>query len=165
MVLNALEMDPGRTWKGIWRWYTDEMLECCGPLSVIKERGITLDQLAHLSRCHGLSPEAHRFDQGSLESFEADLRRTATEAGLHMVVSFGREALGQTGIGHFSPIGAYNVQRRLVLVLDVARFKYPPYWVPVDKLWTAMGPIDGETGLPRGYVMLRRSAVHITGCP
>jgi len=26
-------------------------------------------------------------------------------------------------------------QRGLVLVLDVARFKYPPHWVPLDTLW------------------------------
>lgn len=165
MVLNALEVDPGRTWKGIWRWYTDEMLECCGPLATIREHGITLDQFVRLSQCHGLSPEAYRYDQSSLESFEEGLRKTATVSGLHMVVSFGREALGQTGIGHFSPIGAYNIQRRLALVLDVARFKYPPYWVPVDKLWAAMKPVDGETGLPRGYIMLRRTATRITGCP
>jgi Phytochelatin synthase len=27
MVLNALSVDPGRTWKGVWRWYADEMLD------------------------------------------------------------------------------------------------------------------------------------------
>lgn len=26
MVLNALAMDPGRVWKGIWRWYHEELV-------------------------------------------------------------------------------------------------------------------------------------------
>ena len=34
MALNALAIDPGKTWKGVWRWYAEEMLECCAPLEV-----------------------------------------------------------------------------------------------------------------------------------
>ena len=26
MVLNALHVDPGRMWKGPWRWFSEEML-------------------------------------------------------------------------------------------------------------------------------------------
>ncbi len=78
------------------------------------------------------------------------------QAGTHMIVSFSRPSLGQTGVGHFSPIGAYNSARSLVLILDVARFKYPPYWVDARLLWDAMAPIDGDTGHPRGYILLQR---------
>ena len=28
MVLNALNHDPKRTWKGVWRWVTEETLQC-----------------------------------------------------------------------------------------------------------------------------------------
>lgn len=28
MVLNALKVDPNRTWKGVWRWYSEEVLHC-----------------------------------------------------------------------------------------------------------------------------------------
>ena len=28
MVLNALKVDPHRTWKGVWRWYSEEVLHC-----------------------------------------------------------------------------------------------------------------------------------------
>jgi len=38
----------------------------------------------------------------------------------------------------------------MVLVLDVARFKYPPHWVPLTLLWEAMSTIDQATGLRRG---------------
>ena len=57
----------------------------------------------------------------------------------------------QTGTGHFSPIGGYHVGRDMALILDVARFKYPPHWVPLPLLWEAMGSVDVATGRPRGY--------------
>ena len=34
MVLNSLSVDPGRVWKGPWRWYHENMLDCCVPLQV-----------------------------------------------------------------------------------------------------------------------------------
>src|SRR5687768_17865140 len=51
VALNALEIDPGRVWKGPWRWYGEELLDCCLPLDQIRERGITLEELACLARC------------------------------------------------------------------------------------------------------------------
>lgn len=57
----------------------------------------------------------------------------------------------QTGTGHFSPIGGYHAERDMVLILDVARFKYPPHWVPLSLLWEAMESIDESTGRHRGY--------------
>lgn len=41
----------------------------------------------------------------------------------------------------------------MALILDVARFKYPPHWVPVPLLWEAMNTIDEATGLHRGYIV------------
>jgi len=51
-----------------------------------------------------------------------------------LIASYDRASLGQTGNGHFSPIGGYHMERDLVLVLDVARFKYPPHWVSAERL-------------------------------
>lgn len=165
MVLNAMEVDPGRTWKGVWRWYSDEMLECCSPLDLVKEKGLTFDQFICLAKCHGLDVTSYRHDQSSLGQFKDNLQRTSTEPGLYMVVAFSRQSLGQTGTGHFSPIGAYHTNREFCLVLDVARFKYPSYWAPIDRIWKAMEQIDPDTGHPRGYVMLKLANPRITGCP
>jgi Phytochelatin synthase len=57
----------------------------------------------------------------------------------------------QTGTGHFSPIGGYHAGKDMALLLDVARFKYPPHWVPLCLLWEAINTVDNSTGLPRGY--------------
>ena len=55
---------------------------------------------------------------------------------------------------HISPIGAYDAANDRVLVMDVDREWYVPYWVPAAKLLEAMlkpagpdqGPLAGETG-------------------
>ena len=49
---------------------------------------------------------------------------------------------------------------RLILFLLMIfknRFKYPPYWVPLKKLWDAMCVVDKATGNPRGYFVVKSS--------
>jgi hypothetical protein len=62
MVLNALEVDPGRIWKGPWRWYTESMLDCCLPLHIIKQSGINLQQFVCLAECNRLDTRLVRAD-------------------------------------------------------------------------------------------------------
>lgn len=45
----------------------------------------------------------------------------------------------------------------LVLLLDVARFKYPPHWISLPLLYEAMKPHDVVTGKPRGYFLIAKS--------
>jgi len=71
-----------------------------------------------------------------------------------IVVSFGRAGLGQTGEGHYSPLAAYHEDSDKVLVLDVARFKYQPYWVSVQDLYNAMALEDPVSHQPRGWYLL-----------
>ena len=158
VVLNALAIDPGRIWRGVWRWYGEEMLDCCQTLSAIKETGITLEEFVCISRCNGAKVTAYRYMERSLDEFRQDVKRiTSTAYGIHMVAAYSRKILGQTGDGHFSPIAGYHPQKDLVLLLDVARFKYPPHWVPSFLLWQAFEPPDPETNRSRGYVLLQKT--------
>ena len=52
MAFNALAIDPERLWKGAWRWFAEDMLDCCLPLAEIRERGLSIDELACLARCN-----------------------------------------------------------------------------------------------------------------
>ncbi len=157
VALNALGVDPGRLWRGPWRWYSEELLDCCLPLDAVRERGVTLEQFACLARCNGARADTRRPGDTTLDAFRADLLTAATSPdGPVLAVSYSRKALGQTGDGHFSPVAGVHAGRDLALVLDVARFKYPPHWVPVPLLWEAMKPHDTATGRSRGWVMLRR---------
>ena len=60
MVLNALGVDPARTWKGVWRWYAESLLDCCRSLEEVQRDGISFDELLCLADCHGLAVESWR---------------------------------------------------------------------------------------------------------
>jgi glutathione gamma-glutamylcysteinyltransferase len=154
VALNALGIDPGRLWKGPWRWFAEELLDCCVPLSEVRERGLDLEELGCLARCNGADVELRHADPSDADAFREAVR-AATTGGTVLVASYDRRALDQTGSGHFSPIGGYHAERDLVLVLDVARFKYPPHWVPIEQLFRAMQSIDPATGRARGWMVLR----------
>jgi glutathione gamma-glutamylcysteinyltransferase len=159
-ALNALGIDPGRRWKGSWRWFSEELLDCCKPLDEVRRSGITLDDAACLARCSGADASVQRAGQASVDAFRADLRAAATAAdGPVVIVNYSRSAVGQTGTGHFSPIGGFDAATDQALVLDTARFKYPPHWMPVELLFAAMQERDADTGETRGWLLLRKRAV------
>ena len=156
MTLNALSVDPGIAWKGVWRWWDEAKLDCCIDLDDVKKVGITLDEFACLAKCQGLRVTARRpSESASCAQFRDDVRKAISSGGTSIIdVSYDRSALGQAGSGHFSPLGAYHESTDSVLVLDVARFKYPPHWVGVERMYDAMLRCDKSTEKPRGWVML-----------
>ncbi|OMP11135.1 Phytochelatin synthase [Corchorus olitorius] len=156
IVLNALAIDPGRTWKGPWRWFDDSMLDCCEPLEKIKTQGITFGKVACLAVCNGAQVETFRADQSCLEDFRKHVISCTSSDDCHLIVSYHRAAFKQTGTGHFSPIGGYHAGKDMVLILDVARFKYPPHWVPLPLLWEGMNTIDKATGHHRGFMVISK---------
>lgn len=155
VALNALSIDPGRLWKGTWRWFSEELLDCCVSLEEVRGRGVVVDEFACLARCNGAEVEVRRADRSNLEDWRSALAIAASGNAV-VVASYDRAALGQTGSGHFSPIGGYHFGRDLALILDVARFKYPPHWVSAESLWRAMQAIDPSTGSARGWLVIRR---------
>nr|CCA21228.1 glutathione gammaglutamylcysteinyltransferase putati [Albugo laibachii Nc14] len=156
MCLNALQIDPGRLWKGTWRWYSEELFDCCTSLSVAREKGISLSEFLCLAKCHGVQTEEYRASKAlKLEEFRSLVKRCCSDSSEIMVLNYSRVVLGQTGGGHFSPIGGYHADQDMVLLLDVARFKYPPHWVKLSLIFEAMQQIDKSIGLPRGLVILK----------
>jgi len=153
LVLNALNVDPKKIWKGAWRWYSDDMLQCCSPKEQMQKNGITFDQFACLAKCH-CNVVVKRAANVTYEEFLNDLKKITAASDQHMVISFSRKTLGQTGDGHFSPIGGFHPKSNMALVLDTARFKYPSYWCSAEVLYESLMPIDKETGHSRGYFLL-----------
>nr|ACT87974.1 phytochelatin synthase isoform 3 [Sesbania rostrata]ACT87977.1 phytochelatin synthase isoform 3 [Sesbania rostrata] len=156
MVLNALAIDPGRKWKGPWRWFDESMLDRCEPLEKIKVRGISFGKLVCLAHCAGAKVEAFHASHSSIDDFRKYVMKCSTSDDCHVISSYHRGALKQTGTGHFSPIGGYHVGKDMALILDVARFKYPPHWVPLTLLWEGMNYVDESTGQSRGFMLISR---------
>ena len=155
VALNALGIDPGRLWKGPWRWFAEDLLECCVPLSEVQKRGLDIDELSCLARCNGAEVDVTRAEDQNVGAWREAIAM-ASRGHAVVIAAYDRGAMAQTGGGHYSPIRGFHAARDLALVLDVARFKDPPHWVPAEQLWRAMRPIDSATGRSRGWIVLRR---------
>lgn len=136
-------------------------------LETIKKTGITFGTFACLARCQGLTVETKLGSELSIEAFRAAVQMACVENvslggdddidtsnNKFLAVSYSRKTVGQTGSGHFSPIAAYDEASDQILVLDTARFKYGPHWLPLKTMFDALQPIDPETGKSRGYALL-----------
>ena len=128
----------------------------------MKETGITFGTFACLAKCQGLVVDAVYGSNSTVEDFRRVVKRTCMDPSSSqqhtpasfLVVSYTRKVIGQTGTGHFSPIGAYDEASDHVLVLDTARFKYGPHWIPLQLMFDALLPKDPDTGKSRGYMVL-----------
>lgn len=61
----------------------------------------------------------------TLDQLRSIVSTTLANKNERIIVDFDRRVLDQKGSGHFSPVGAYDTATDSVLVLDVAKFKYP----------------------------------------
>lgn len=170
MVLNALNFDPKRIWKGSWRWVSEDMLHCeskalCGHTEEkVRKDGMSFAEFETLARCHGVGIQGFRAchpaniscgSQGFKKFYDTvETISRSDKNDVFLVTNFSRKHLSQTGDGHFSPIAAFHKEAGYVLVLDVARFKYPPYWVKIEDMWDSMAAIDKATNKPRGYFLI-----------
>lgn len=160
-------IDPGTQWKGPWRFFDESTLKTCdkrkpkdNPLDKVIDQGMTFEEFLYMAECNGASVVPFRASDSSLSQFNSAILASCTRHldDLRLVCSYNRSTLQQTGTGHFSPIAGYHCERNLVLLLDVARFKYPSHWISVELLWKSMSTIDNSTGKTRGFYLLSRWA-------
>lgn len=119
--------------------------------------GLGLEQAGKALACH-VSDEwdvtvrevdpAHR----SLSNVRFDLSAALIDPDARVMINYDRKGLGQLGGGHFSPLGAYDKSTDSFLILDVAKYKYPPVWVGANTLFSAMATVDkcGTWDYPQG---------------
>jgi hypothetical protein len=84
------------------------------------------------------------------------LRRSLADPEDRLLVNYHRQGIGQAGGGHISPLAAFDEASDKVLILDVARYRYPAIWAPVAQLLQAMQMTDRDSGRSRGLVLIRR---------
>lgn len=163
MVLNSLAVPaPAVPGYGRYRFWTQENVfevpagRQVVSAEVVRRQGMTLAELAALLSSHGVKAEAIHGDQLSLEQFRALLRTNLSQPGDRLLANYLRPSLGQAGGGHIAPLAAFHAPSDRVLILDVARYRYPSVWVPVADLWKAIRTVDSTSGRSRGLVTIRR---------
>lgn len=186
MVLNTLAIKPRDAWgnhcRGTWR--EDSMMAQFNmDVDEVKEVGITFSTFVNLAKFQRVQVDEVYGSESTVEEFRSIVRKVCCNAfedystsslsfssdnslseqsvpdqlKKYLVVSYFRQTLGQTGTGHFSPIGAYDEELDQVLILDTARFKYSPHWVSLDLLFEAMLPLDPDSNKSRGYMLIWRN--------
>ena len=115
--------------------------------------GLSLQQTAELLRCHlnaaaGWSVTAQQLDDThlTLSKMRYDMKNALADPSSRIIVNYHRAVAGQVGSGHFSPVGAYHSGTDSFLILDMARYKYPPVWISADVLYQSMKTYDSCGG-------------------
>jgi len=162
MVLNALEVpSPTLPFAYPYKKFDQENIFNSAVLAIkpanrIMADGLTLEQLSALLATFGMKVETHHADTTPLDRFRELAVNTLKAKDHYIVVNFSRVALGQVGDGHISPLAAYHQKTDRFLMLDVARYKYPPAWVAAEDLWKAMNTEDVGAKAKRGFVIVSR---------
>ena len=165
MILNSLkvpapsvpEYEPYKTFTqdNVLDERTDKVL----PRSVLMEIGMTLDQIGGILTTQPVKAEVHHAAESSLEEFRKAAISYLNQPGRYVIVNYLRKAIQQEKGGHISPLAAYDAESDRFLILDVARYKYPPVWVKASELFDAMNTTDSDNnGLTRGYVLISGAA-------
>jgi len=166
MVLNALgvpappvpEYAPYRTFTqdNVLTPDTDAVL----PRDVLARQGMTLDQVGGILATQPVKAEVHHASMSSVDEFRKLASACLGEPGHFVIVNYLRKALGEQTGGHISPLAAYDAKADRFLILDVARYKYPPVWVKATDIFDAMNTPDSQNGdKTRGFVLVTAATV------
>jgi Phytochelatin synthase len=164
MVLNALPLEaPVDAEIAPWRLFTQDNI--FGPgvaeqltAKFVGQGGLTIEQLVLLLEGNHAAAKPTFAKASTLEAFRAEASRALGERGQFVLVDFLRSELGQDTGAHWSPLAAWHAGSDRFLVLDVARFRYPPYWVKAEDLFRAMATDDLDSGRSRGWVTVTAAA-------
>lgn len=116
--------------------------------------GYQLRQLDEMLRAHGLLTRLVVVDEARTEAqVRADLIDNLQHAGDYVLVNYRRDAIGQRGGAHISPLGAYDIKTDAFLIMDVNPSNAGWVWVPVATLIKGMRTFD--TVENRGYILIQ----------
>jgi len=163
MVVNALQLQaPAVPEYDPYHTFTQDNLldaktEAILPRAVLAERGMTLDQIGGLLTSLSLKAEVVHASDTTLDAFRDMARAHLSKPGQFIIANYLRKAMGQEKGGHISPLAAYDKLTDRFLILDVARYKYPPVWVTAADLFTAMKTTDSDNqNRTRGFVLISK---------
>jgi len=164
LALNYLDVPPPH-YTGIFKWWSEGKLLDLYPQIKAKidldPPGTTMGELECIAADMGLHVNTVTAVGKEKAKFRDVLQSVTLGANYQkqiLLVNYHRMLVGQAGSGHWSPIAAYAPFADRVLIMDVARYKWPPHWVRTDDLIRAMDTADvvGDTKEPRGWMLLEK---------
>ena len=162
VALNALNVDPPtEPAHAPYKMYTQNniftpaVLKITTPTNVNK-RGVNLTELEKMLGDYPVKALMYRTNDTSYKEFKESAMHALKTGKGYVIVNFDRRTMGEKGGGQFSPIAAYDATTNRFLIVDVARYMYPPVWVNGLDLWHAMKAVDTRTHEPRGFVIISK---------
>ncbi|WP_208760387.1 phytochelatin synthase family protein [Mesorhizobium intechi] len=161
-VLNSLEIkrpSPPRLYP--WGLFTQDLVftpenQKIKSYAMVEEDGLVLEQINAFLINLGVKAEFHHADTIDVSKLRQLIKDTLADPNKRLIVNYTRQAIGQNGAGHVSPIGAYDAETDRALVLDVAKYKYPPVWMTLADLYKAINTIDSGSNKTRGIVVVTK---------
>ncbi|MCL1127534.1 phytochelatin synthase family protein [Shewanella surugensis] len=135
--------------------FTDKVLKIISP-TIVGYQSTTLEEMNQLISTYPVNVERVYASNSSVDKFRRAAIVALKSPNQRLLVNFDRKGLQQEGGGHVSPVVAYHEAQDRFLVLDVARYKLPSYWVESAHLFQAMSGIDDRSKRSRGYVIVSK---------
>ena len=116
--------------------------------------GQTLEESALVMATHGAKTKHHHAAESSLDEFRDIAKANMARIGDFVAINYRRNFIGQPPGAHFSPLAAYDAETDSFLIMDVARYKFPPVWTSAENLFNAMNTLDSDSGKSRGFIVV-----------
>lgn len=134
-------------------YFSPAVAKIIDPQTVLSA-GMTREQLAATLTQHGVKVESIAGDSFDSQSLRNLLQKTLGDDGRFVLVNYARASLGQAGGGHWSVLATFDEESDRVLILDVAKYKYPPVWIDINTLQQAIATIDTTSHKARGLIVV-----------
>lgn len=161
MLLNALPIDRAESKYADYRLFTQERFfedPTCKSLGLTpgNKAGICLSQLQQvLDNKSQVSSVMHEMKEPDVALFRERVKEVLQDPRAYLLVNYSRSVADQGQGAHFSPIAAYNEDADAVLILDTAKFKYAPFWMPIELAVRAMNTPDSKNpDVFRGFLIV-----------
>ena len=119
----------------------------------VRDPGYQVRQFDEMLRANGLATRLTVVDDAMPEAaIRTELAESLATPGMFVVVNYRREAVGQRGGGHISPLAAYDAASDSFLVMDVNPAAASWVWMPAATLVRGLRTFD--TVENRGYVVI-----------
>ncbi len=148
IVLNSLQPTAHITQKTI---FSNAVEKIVTP-DQVRRHGVGMEQLVRIFHLFNVKTHFFYGHQLSITRLRQMLKTELAKPKHYLIAQYSRIALKQNGIGHLSPIAAYDQKSDRVLIADTASFNYPPTWVKLPDLLHAMRYHSNYRGLLLAYL-------------
>lgn len=124
------------------------------PYATVARSGLTLTEASRFLDAHGIRNRIYYGEDLSLAQLRDLVKATLLDTHSRLIADFDRRVFAQDGSGHYSPVVAYDSVSDSLLIADVAKFKYPPFWISMAAFLDSITTTDPDSNKSRGLILV-----------